>query len=86
MSHLSKEEQAQKFREDAQFLREKTGGDYYSAREALDDVYFADGVGGKAAASAKLVGKSLFNIGRFIGSELLPAIGEQKARHLEKNK
>ncbi len=86
MNHLSKEEKARKLREDAQALREKIGGDYYSAKEAIDDVYYADGIGGKAAASAKLIGKSLFNIGRFIGSEILPAIGEQNARKLEKDK
>ncbi len=62
---------------------EKLGSDYYSPREAIDDVRYAIGAGETAVAGAKLVGKSLFNIGKFVGGSLLPDFLETRARMYE---
>ncbi len=77
-------ERAENARQAAQHLRETTGGKYYSAKEAIDEFNDAYGASEKTVAGAKLVGKSLFNIGRFVTSELLPGMLEQGAKDLEK--
>lgn len=63
-----------KARKFASMLRDKVGSkEYYSAKETVDDVRYAIGAGETAVAGAKLVGKSLFNIGKFIAGDLLPS-------------
>lgn len=84
---LPDSEKAEQMREKASSMREfGSKGDYYSHKEAIDDLRYADGAGEKALAGAKLIGKSLFNIGRFGAKELLPRAFEQGAKNLEKRK
>lgn len=84
---LSDSEKAQRMRESASSMKDfGSKKDYYSPKEAIDDLRYADGAGEKAVAGVKLIGKSLFNIGKFGVKELLPGILEQGARNLEKRK
>ena len=84
---LSDSEKAQRMRESASSMKDfGSKKDYYSPKEAIDDLRYADGAGEKALAGAKLIGKSLFNIGSFGAKELLPRAFEQGAKNLEKRK
>lgn len=58
---------------------------YFKMGEALDDVSFAYGAKDTAVASLKLLGKGLFNVGRFAVAEVLPSAMEQVAKTVEKN-
>lgn len=58
---------------------------YFKMDEALDDVNYAYGAKDKAVSTLKLLGKGLFNAGRFAVAEVLPAAMEQSAKLLEKN-
>lgn len=61
----------------AKILREKVGSkDYYSPKETLDDLRYSIGAGETATNAAKLVGKSLFNVGKFVGGSVLPSVLE----------
>lgn len=74
-----------KARKFASMLRDKVGSkEYYSAKETVDDVRYAIGAGETAAAGAKLVGKSLFNIGKFIAGDLLPSALDKGASNYHK--
>ena len=84
---LTDSEKAQRMRDSASSMRDfGDKKDYYSPKEAIDDLKYADGAGEKAIAGAKLIGKSLFNIGKFGTKELLPRILEQGAKNLDKSK
>lgn len=60
---------------------------YYSRdelKESLDEVRYAQGKD-KAVAGAKLIGKSLFNVGRFAIKEAVPTVLDNMAENAEKN-
>lgn len=52
---------------------------YYSLSEAWEDVSYSDG-GDKVVNSFKLLGKGLFNVGKFIATEAVPGIVEENIR------
>ena len=57
---LSDSEKAQRMRESASSMKDfGSKKDYYSPKEAIDDLRYADGAGEKAVAGVKLIGKSL---------------------------
>lgn len=80
LSDDEKKARIQDMRDSAKNFREKyKDGKYYSFGEAIDDIKQANGAGETTVASVKLVGKSLFNIGRFTFAEVLPAIADRSA-------
>ncbi len=58
---------------------------YFKIGEALDEVNHAYGDKEKTVASLKLLGKGIFNVGRFAVAEVLPSAMEQVAKQVEKN-
>ena len=81
-----KKEFIRKMRDDAKNMREKHKNvKYFSFGEAIDDIKQANGAGKTTIASVKLVGKSIFNIGRFTVSEILPAMVDSAADIHEKS-
>lgn len=58
---------------------------YFKMGEALDDVNYAYGAKDTAVASLKLLGKGIFNVGRFAVAEVLPSFMEQTAKQVERN-
>ena len=81
------EERVENLRNLASKSREKSSrGDYYSPKATIQEFNDAYGAGEKAKAGTKLIGKSIFNIGRFIGKEVLPTILEQTANKIDKKK
>ncbi|MCG9057309.1 hypothetical protein LH442_15330 [Laribacter hongkongensis] len=58
---------------------------YFKMGEALDDVNYAYGTKDKAVASLKLIGKGLFNVGRFAVAEALPSAIGHVAQTIDKN-
>lgn len=86
LSDDEKHERIESMRNNANSAREKYGkGKYFSFGEAIDEIKQADGAGETAVASVKLIGKSLFNIGRFTVAEVIPGMMEQTAKQAEKS-
>lgn len=86
LSDDEKRERHKEMRDNANAMREKfKDGKYYGFKEAIDEVKDAYGFSETAVASAKLVGKSLFNIGRFTVTELAPTFLEEVAKMGDKN-
>lgn len=80
-----KRERIEKAKETAKNTREKyDDGKYFSLGEAVDEIKQANGVGQTTVASTKLVGKSLFNIGKFALAEALPSFLDRAAEQNEK--
>lgn len=59
---------------------------YYSLSNDLDDLRFGYGAEDKAVAGAKILGKGIFNVTKFVFSAAIPAATEQMKREVEKNK
>mgnify|MGYP007087627617 CR=1 FL=1 len=86
LSDDEKRERIAGWRDTAEQRREyHKEGKYLSLKESVDEFKDADNAGGKALAGAKIVGKSLFNIGRFAVAEALPSFLEQTAKQAEKS-
>lgn len=58
---------------------------YFKMGEALDEVKRAYGAQDTAVSTLKLLGKGIFNVGRFAVAEVLPSVMEQVATKVEKN-
>lgn len=86
LSDDEKRERIAEFRAQAQSRRDyHQDGSYYAIDEAFDEFSHANGAGNKVLAGAKLVGKSLFNIGRFTSAVALPYLLEDAAKKAEKS-
>lgn len=81
-----KRESLKKLKDSATSAEEKfSKGSYYSWSETIDDIKHASGAGKTAVAGTKLVGKSLFNIGKFALAEILPGILKTAVKKEEEN-
>jgi len=58
---------------------------YFSLSNDLDDLRFGYGTKDKAVAGAKLLGKGIFNVTRFVFSSAVPA-AEQMKSDMERKK
>lgn len=86
LSDDEKRERIAEWRDTAKRGRERyKDGKYMSLKESVNKFKDADNAGEKALAGAKIVGKSLFNIGRFAVAEALPSMLEQVAKQAEKS-
>ncbi len=86
LSDEEKLERIAQMRQQAQERREfHKDGKYMSVKDSIDDFKYAFDAREKATAGAKIVGKSLFNVGRFALAELLPSMLETAADNGEKS-
>lgn len=87
--HLSDDEKSERIanmRQQAQGYRERhKNGKYMSVSDSIDEFKSADSTSKKAAAGVKIFGKSLFNVGRFAVTEVLPEFLEAAANTAEKS-
>lgn len=80
-----KRERIKAIRDQADSAKEKFGkGSYYSWGETIRDIKDAQGAAETAVAGGKWAGKSLFNIGKFAVSEVLPSMMKNLADVSEK--
>lgn len=71
--------------EDSKKKKEKEK--YFNMSKAVDEVrHESFGFGETALASAKLLGKGLFNVGRFALEEGIPKVNEHMAKEIKKRK
>lgn len=54
--------------------------EYYSMSDAFDDLRFSYGAEEKALSTVKLIGKGLFNSGKFI-AKVAPKVVQEVAKH-----
>lgn len=85
-------ERIARMKDNASSMREKYGTSqkegksiYFSMSDAVSELSKADTGTKKAMATSKLVGKSLFNVGRFVLGTALPALTEEIAKQNEKS-
>lgn len=50
--------------------------EYMKVSDEIDDLRFGDGKE-RAKAGLKILGKSMFNVGKFVAKEVLPALAEK---------
>lgn len=58
---------------------------YFKLGDALDEMSYSYGVKDKGISALKLVGKGVFNIGRFAVAEVFPALLETTAKSVKSN-
>lgn len=58
---------------------------YFDMGNAVDDLKYSYGAGEKAKSALKLFGKSLFNVGAFAVTEVIPGIVEKTAQSVASN-
>lgn len=59
---------------------------YYSLSNDMDDLRFGLGAKDKTIAGAKIFGKSIFNVGKFVFTSAIPAATDHLEREAEKKK
>lgn len=59
---------------------------YLSLSDNIDEFRYSDGAVDKSLAGLKIVGKSLFNVGKFAFSEVLPKAMDHMEKESEKYK
>jgi hypothetical protein len=65
---------------------DKNDSKYSSLSNDIDDFRHSSGVGSKSMAGAKVLAKSLFNVGVFAVTEVLPGMVEAQKKAIEKQK
>lgn len=58
---------------------------YFKMSDAVDDVKYAFDAKDTAIAAAKLVGKGVFNVGRFAVVDVIPGVIGQMAKKVDEN-
>ena len=58
---------------------------YFSISESVDEFKDSFGLKEKSVAGLKIVGKGLFNVGKFTFIEILPAVAEKTANKMLQN-
>lgn len=58
---------------------------YFKIGDAFDEILISTNTKEKAFSTIKLIGKSVYNVGRFAVAEVLPAAVESNARNIDSN-